>query len=555
MKINIMADNLENQKLKLTLMKNGEKFISIELEKDSLKTAYLQALDDGLELLNYAIYELSESQEKYAQILIFLKRFLKENPVSRKEVYLTISDPGAVVLKHLVMPVVPGPEVLSAAKWQLQENFPFDLEQALLQWQVIREFEEADKVKKNELLFVIIKADVVDRMLSILDKCELNVLRISTSVFNYLNILKYSRAEEVPPVSAIINISDDNASLHAFHAGKLVFCRELSFSFNKLLQSMTGVIISDDVKVTVTLQNAENIVKVLGIPGEDSAEVFEGIRVSRILPLMRPALESLVKDIVYSFNYIKFKFKEKGITDLYICGSVMALNKLDKYLTRALNMNISNLKMPGCISLPKMIKDKNTAEDLSGLFSVLGAVLENSDALYMADPRAKSKKIELFENIFLKVISLAGISILIYSFLFLALEIKDKEKKLKMANLNLQKINNIKPFKENIALLESLVNLDQRNKVPADGLLKIISVLTPKNAALEELTLEQAKARVVLKGIMSGTQGPEEAVLVKFIEELEASAFFKEAALVSFKKMEKYHEFEIICDFKAGVDD
>ena len=112
----------------------------------------------------------------------------------------------------------------------------------------------------------------------------------------------------------------------------------------------------------------------------------------------------------------------------------------------------------------------------------------------------------------------------------------------------MQALRQLKVTEDDIDLMQSLVDRLQQNRVPVCGLLKQISILTPRAVVLSGLSLDQEKRSVTLSGSVQAISGTEEAILTDFMRIMEQSPFFGESSLVFSQNDNGTQTFEIKCD-------
>ena len=112
----------------------------------------------------------------------------------------------------------------------------------------------------------------------------------------------------------------------------------------------------------------------------------------------------------------------------------------------------------------------------------------------------------------------------------------------------LEDIEEIKKLKQKLDFRISLVNKIRKDKVPVDGLLKVISTIIPESINLDALILEQESHILILKGTVSPKRDSGGSILTDFMEEIETSSFFTEATLISSEMLGGIRYFEISCD-------
>ena len=222
-----LKEDLKGKKIK--------KFLSIDFGRGFVKIAYAESLIYNFKLINYDLKKILLIQENKDKAVDFINNFLKTNSILEKDAYLTISDPDCIIIKHITLPALPKGEILEAAKWQLSEELPFDLENVKIDWQVVNEYTDEEGAKKNEIVLILAKSESLDKYISIILNCNLNPVMVSGSPFNYANILKHSKVAD--EIQAILDIGYSDTTLCIYKNKKLHFLRKLPFSSEKITQS------------------------------------------------------------------------------------------------------------------------------------------------------------------------------------------------------------------------------------------------------------------------------------------------------------------------------
>jgi Tfp pilus assembly protein PilN len=341
-----------------------------------------------------------------------------------------------------------------------------------------------------------------------------------------------------PKIVAVLDIGYSETTLCIYKENRLNFIRKLSFSSDKLTLALTP---------EFTYEKAEDIKMAFGIPQDETMFLSDNVQAVRVILLMRPLLEDLVKELKRSFDYFMANFKEEGPSLLYLSGGGASLKNLDRYLNKELNIKVSALALPTCVSIDSAEKEKIN-NDWNQIANILGLALAKVESINLLPPELKTQKIEFIEKASLKVAGIVVGAIFLFLFLTVQFQIGDYRKRLKNAEAHLQNLAEVRAIKEKVDVRENLVAKIQKNKVPADGLLKLISVLLPNNIILEEMLLDENSRSLVLNGVVSATTDTAETVLSTFMNKIETSPFFTEATLVSSKDSGGVHEFQIKCD-------
>lgn len=527
------------------LKKKKRKFLSIDFGQAFVKIVYIESLGQRFSLLNYDFKRIPALEENKTEIINFIKDFIKLNAIPEKEVSLTLSDPESIIIKHLILPVVPKEEILQAIKWQLKGETHFDLENTAFDWQIVKEYTDEEGARKNEIMCIFVKPELIDKYLSIIEGANLTPFRISSSHFNYADILRYLKGN--PAIVAIMDIGYKSSVICIYNNNRLDFIRSLTLSSEKLTQSLTGTLVSGNNKTELSYEKAEEIKNTFGIPKDTDTILQDNIQAIQVISLMRPLLETMVKELNRSFEYFTSHFKEEHPAILYLSGGGSNLKNLDWYLNNEFKIKVLKLPLPDCINLEAIDKEK-LKEDQLQIMSAMGAGLADCLGINLLPQEIRTQKVEVIEKVSLRFVAIILGAVFLFSFLVTRFEIYDYRKRLKNAQIHLQTIEAIKVLKQEIDARESLINKIQKNKVPVDGLLKLIGTVIPGSIILDELFLDQGTHILTLKGVVSGTDNIAESVLTNFMQKLETSSFLSECNLIFSKKTSGIHEFELKCD-------
>lgn len=532
--------------LKITeILKKKRRFLSIDFGQVFVRAVYIESLGPRFTLLNYDFKKIPSIVENRGELVNFINNFITKNSILGKELCLTISDSDSIVVKHLILPLIPKNEIPEAIRWQLKGDPSLDSENTILDWQIVKEYTDEEGAKKNGMMCILVKSEVIDKYLSVARDCKLMPVRISSCHFNYIDILRYIQGN--PPLVAILDIGYKETTLCIYNNNRLNFIRSLAFSFEKLTQSLIETLTEDKGKILLSYEKAEEITNALGIPKDENLILQDNIQAIQVISAIRSLLEGLVKELKRSFDYFSSNLKEKQPSALYLSGGGANLKNLDWYLNKELNINVSKLPLPNCVNVQALDNEK-LSEDQNLIMSAVGAALSGPGEINLLPQEIRTQKAELIEKVSLRIVAIVLGAIFLFSFLIFKLQVRDYKKRLTNAQIHLQIIQEIKSLKEKIDSRDSLVNEIQKNTVPADGLLKVIAAKLPNNIILDGLLLEQKEHKLILRGVILENENIVESVLANFIEKLEGSSFFTDVTLVFSKKRDRGQEFEIGCD-------
>ena len=525
--------------------KKTEKTLAIDLGPESVKIVYLEPRGKDFQVSGYAIKKIAFSEDNRRQIADFIKAFLADHNIEIREISLNISDFENVIIKHIVLPAVPKKEILQAAQWQLKEELPFDLKDAVLDWQIVKEYSEEDGARKYELGFALADSRFIDKCVSLVQSAGLSPVKISAAAFSYANIIK--DFQDQAGIRSILQISRRNTFLFVYNQDKLEFIRELPYSGEKLTQSLTGALKSDKGVIELSYAEAEEILDQFGIPDDPQELLRDNLRAMQVIALMRPHLESLSGEIARTLDYFAAHFKEEKPANFYITGSGANLKNLDKYLTEQTGGKVSVLPLPDSLKIAGSGLEKSDKER-SQIISALSAGLERTETPSLLPADIKARKAEYIEKAALRITGIALGAILLFSLFIVRYQIRDYQKRLKNARLNLEMTKEIKTLKHAYALRQEFIDGLHAGQVPVDGLLKVLSQIVPVDVILDSLSLDQSRHTLILKGVVLKGGQLAEAVLTGFMQEIEKSDFFTEASLLASEKTGAVQRFEIRCD-------
>jgi hypothetical protein len=215
-------------------------------------------------------------------------------------------------------------------------------------------------------------------------------------------------------------------------------------------------------------------------------------------------------------------------------------------LHEKLNIEVSCLPLPDSINTENIVLERMEA-DKNQIVNVVAMAIKGKFSVDLLPEEIKEQKKE-----FIQVFSLRAAGIIIAAvFLFLLLavsqQVKDYKSRLKNARVYLQNLLPVDALKGRINLKEKLIDSIQKGTVPADGILKLISVLVPPEIILEELWLYQFEHDLTLRGAVIAGENAVEPILISFMQQLEKSLFITEASLVFSEKKSGTQKFEIKC--------
>jgi type IV pilus assembly protein PilM len=336
------------------LSKRPEQFLILDIAQGIAKIAYVEKFPAHWKVYKYRVQPLPFSEDPSPRPVVqFVQDFITKNEITVKDAVLSISDADALGVAYLPAPDLPRKEdVLAAVQSQLKEEVVFDLAEAYVDWQVVRETYEEEGKKKKDATFIVIKKDILDRYLKALEECALNPICVTTNVLAYSNLLQALAYEQKS--CAILDLDFQQATLTFFVDNKIHFSRNMPISWEKITQSLTEILVSDKGKIELTYEEAEDIKNTVGFPSgayDENRFVRDNVQLKHVVSMLRPILEVLTRELKFSFDYYAANFNVEPPPVLYITGGGANLKGMDQYLSRELGIRVCPLPVPDIINL------------------------------------------------------------------------------------------------------------------------------------------------------------------------------------------------------------
>lgn len=521
-------------------MKKQREAVGIDIGRSTLKIILMSLSGSAAKLLNAEIKEIPElnPDERIAFIKTSLAEFFKI-PEHRKDVYIALSDPD-VEINRIDLPSMPQSEIPGALKWKLKDKLSFETDKSSISFDITDEYKSGDGTTQFCVMAEAVQLENLKNILSIFEGLRLNVAGINAVSFGLTNLVKPSGT------TAVINIGHKSGYISIFKNAKLVFVRPMPVSSSQLTNSMCGVLVSDKGRMELSYNEAENIKKQYGIPNEAANLIEDKIPSGQILALIRPVIERLSVEVQRTFSYYTAELKGEMPEEISITGGGGRLKRLDKFLTNELGIKTEYMKLP----TPIENKTNIDPETMLSFMGVIGIVLTGQKP-NLLPPEFMAKKTEKIEWASLRMISIAAFSLLAVVYILASVRVSGYKRQLDNALKHKEIIKEVVELQNKIIERAAAVAKIKEGEVSHISILKTKSKIIPKNIVLQELSVNEDKKTVDIKGIIYLNGAVPEDELTRFMEKIESSTVLKNADLVSVTKDERegkpIAQFEINC--------
>ncbi len=511
----------------------------VEISKTSLRIAYFSRSGLRSELLDYSLEKINPETDLSPQIVDLIRAFLKKSALSIKEVILSIADQDPVSIKYCLLPALKHSEVKSAAIWQLKDEVHFDLKEAYSDWRVVKEFTDEQGARQQGMIFVFSRKEAVEKYLSCLRQCNLHASAIVTSALNYANVLQAGEDQHLT-CEMVLDLGYADSTLNLYIDKKPHFTRALPVSVDGFTRSLIGTLLSDNGRVELTLNDAEEIRDTVGIPQDETASIRDNLQAGQVISLIRPVLENLVTEARHSIAYFTTNLGEPSPQIIYLAGPGANLKNLDIHLQKALGLPVTKLPFPKVLDIGRIDPARGT-KDQGQIISCVGAALSDARGISLSSGGLELRRLK--EDLTHLVLMVGGsiLSLMLISLLMFPLY----SYRLKTAKDHFKGKIQLLSFFEKARPWDELLFQAPSQRVPADAVLNFISRSVPDGIRMEELELDQYQGELTLQGT-SGQAGDVDV----FLKQLDSSGFFSRIKMEPLEKNASNKVFKITCKLR-----
>jgi len=402
-----------------------DRFIGLDIGSCSIKLADLAHQQGKLVPLKLKLQEIDSRKDNQDGQLDALKNVFRDINTKEAKINVVINCSQSCT-KISVIPFMPKSEILQALKWEMRNFISFPIDQAVLDYEILREIAEGG-VKKLKVAVACCPQETANRYLDLLSRAGIKPSLFTQHSFALKNVITSLCSKENETV-AFLDIGYTFSELVIFQNRELVFSRKLPVAGQDFTQEMTQALVSDRGKTELTLEEAESIKKKHGILSSDDSKIIEDkITGAQLISLLRPNLEKLVTEIERSFAYYREKEQGAPVELLLLLGGGSNLKNLTKNLSESLRIpvQLGNPLVAFPSSGPPLLSDE--PETAHCFASALGAALASPGDINLLPTEIKQQtKLIKRSSIEALVTAFVVIIILVYTGMRIRLGIYDK---------------------------------------------------------------------------------------------------------------------------------
>ncbi len=255
------------------------------------------------------------------------------NMLKKKAHYIITSVPSnELLIRNIEMPKMEKKEVRETLKWEADEQLPYPVENAAIDYLKINENEEV-----VEYLVSAVKRNIVNNYLSPFERNNFQVDVVNIQPMALISILEYQK--ELEGNVAIIDIGTTASQVIIANDKNIILSRTIDTggqNFTKVLMDIDRIEFNNaeekKIKYGLEAENADQINKSV-----DSLQLESAIGEEKRLDTLA---ESLASEITRSFNYFNIKKRGEEISKIFITGGGAKLKGLKEFISKELGREI-----------------------------------------------------------------------------------------------------------------------------------------------------------------------------------------------------------------------
>ena len=265
-----------------------------------------------------------------------LKRLFAGNKLPRKGVRLGIANNRIGVRTFEISGIDDPKQLANAIRFRAQETLPIPLEEAVLDWQVLRERTDESGVTTRRVLLVVAYRELVDRYVLACKKAGLRLEGIDLEAFAMLRALTVPAADGEASVGAqvVVNVGHDRSTFAVSDGRFCEFTRVLAWGGQSLNVAIARALDATPSEAA-PLKHAMSLL--------DDTVALEGIdpqRAAAACAAVRDELQAFARELVSSLRFYQNQPGSLPLGELTLAGGTAALPGLAGELERLVGVAV-----------------------------------------------------------------------------------------------------------------------------------------------------------------------------------------------------------------------
>lgn len=297
----------------------GGQVVGVDIGAGAVKVVRLSRGRNRVVLESAGLTEIASDQAfQPAWVSEALRKLLSGAGIAPKGLVTAVPGRDATI-RSLLLPKMPREELREALRWEVKKHIHFPLEEAQLDYLVMREIDELG-TKKYEVLLVAVEKETVRSHLEYfrgvgeVRAVDLNALAVAEAY-------RWNHAPEGPPEAEnvmVVDIGAGKTEISLLKQGMLRFTRYVPSGGNAITEALQKT------DPTMTFSQAETLKRTTEF------DLLQGS--GERIDALRPTLDRLIVEIQRSLDYYRAQFRERTLQEVVLTGGGSLLKGFREYL-------------------------------------------------------------------------------------------------------------------------------------------------------------------------------------------------------------------------------
>jgi type IV pilus assembly protein PilM len=298
-----------------------------------------------------------------------LKDFFKRHKLPRQGVRLGIANNRIGVRTFELSGIDDVKQLENAVRFRAHEALPIPIEDAVIDWQILDEWEGEEGVTRR-ILLVVAYRDLLDRYVDACKKAGIKLVGIDLEAFALLRVIAEPLPAESGPTSAaivVVSVGHDRSTFAVSDGRVCEFTRVLDWGGANL-----NIAIARELDIAPS--EAEPIKRVLSLMRPDTPEGLTEDQARRARDGIQRQLQSFARELVSSLQFYQKQPNSLGIGEIVLTGGTAHLHGLAEELQTLIGVSVRPGDPLTRVKVGKKIKD---AEQVGSLATAIGLGIED----------------------------------------------------------------------------------------------------------------------------------------------------------------------------------
>jgi type IV pilus assembly protein PilM len=298
-----------------------------------------------------------------------LKDFFKRHKLPRQGVRLGIANNRIGVRTFELSGIDDVKQLENAVRFRAHEALPIPIEDAVIDWQILDEWEGEEGVTRR-ILLVVAYRDLLDRYVDACRKAGIKLVGIDLEAFALLRVIAEPLPAESGPTSAaivVVSVGHDRSTFAVSDGRVCEFTRVLDWGGASL-----NIAIARELDIAPS--EAEPIKRTLSLMRPDTPEGLTEDQARRARDGIQRQLQSFARELVSSLQFYQKQPNSLGIGEIVLTGGTAHLHGLAEELQTLIGVSVRPGDPLTRVKVGKKIKD---AEQVGSLATAIGLGIED----------------------------------------------------------------------------------------------------------------------------------------------------------------------------------